>query len=675
MPADILAPALIQSMARGLSLLDLIRTADQLARGGQADVVETLYATWIAHNEANPLFYAALFNHAVVLTDLGKLDGAREALERAIAINPDFMPAHINLGRIYERQTGPALAVVQLSKVLQKLETVTGSALSHKITALNQIARMLETATQDETAENMLKQSLELDPRQREVSQHLTALRQRQCEWPAISPWDRVDRDTLMTGISPLSIAALTDDPLMQLGLAWHYNRADVGTPPRPMRSWPQAATGDGRLRVGYLSSDLREHAVGHLMLDVLGLHDRAKVEVFAYYFGPPASDPMHLRFKDSADHWVDLSADDEAAARQIAADGIHILVDLNGYTREGRLKVVAQRPAPVIVNWLGFPGTMASPYHHFIVADDTIVPADHARYYTEEVLRLPCYQPNTMKRVVAERAPTRAEQNLPDDAVVFCCFNGAHKITQFTFDRWLSILAGVPGSVLWLLGSTEAAHQRLRDHATQRGIAADRLVFADKLANPYHLARYRLADLFLDTTPYGAHTTASDALWMGVPVLTWPGRSFASRVCASLVTAAGLPDLVCDSAAAYVGRAIELGRDKAALAGLRRNLDENRDTCTLFDTPKLVRHLEDLFAQIWARHQAGTLPRPDLTNLDVYLEVGLQTDHEQVEMQDVADYDGWWLDRLARRHLARPIGPDRRLVGDPAALDARVAE
>lgn len=246
---------------------------------------------------------------------------------------------------------------------------------------------------------------------------------------------------------------------------------------------------------------------------------------------------------------------------------------------------------------------------------------------------------------------------------MVYCCFNGAHKIHRFTFERWLAILARVPGSVLWLLGSNEPTNERLRAYAADRGVAQERLLFAQKLVNPLHLARYRLADLFLDTTPYGAHTTASDALWTGVPVLTCSGRSFASRVCGSLVTAAGLPELVCDSPAQFVERAVALGRDRAALEPLRARLREGRATCTLFDMPLLVRELEALYAEMWSEYGAGRLPRPRLTNLERYLEVGSALDPDRVETQTLPDYEGFWREKLAARHRYRPLEVDGRLI------------
>lgn len=662
MSEDGLANALQQPAGLGMGVVDLIKAAEALKLAGSDAAVSALYATWIQHNREDPLLYAILFNYSVVLSDLGDLERAKLCLEQSIGLKADFMPARINLGRVHERLGAIDAAIASWSAVADGLALVNGTSVSHKITALNQMARTLEALGRDELAEEMLRQSLDIDTTQREVVQHLVAARQRSCAWPIVSATERVSRDVLLRGLSPLSAAAYTDDPLLQLALAAAYNAVDVGLPPEQYERWPKAETRSGPLRIGYLSSDLREHAVGHLMAELFGLHDRSAVAVHAYYCGIPARDPMHLAFKASADHWVDVSAmDDAAAARRIADDGIHILVDVNGYTREGRTRLIARRPAPIIVNWLGYPGTVASPYHHYIVADDFIIPPSHERYYSETVLRLPCYQPNNRNRVVAERRPSRTEAGLPESGTVFCCFNGSHKITRFTFERWLAILSAVPGSVLWLLAGSDGANQRLLAAAAAKGIGAERIVFAPKVANPDHLARYPLADLFLDCTPYGAHTTASDALFMGVPVLTWPGRCFASRVCGSLVSAAGLPDLAVASAEDYVATAVRLGRDPAALAALKARLEAARPSAVLFDMPLLVRSLEARYEDMWADFLAGRLPQPDLANLGAYLDVGLAVDHEAEEVQARADYLDWWRARLATRHRMRALTPDKR--------------
>ena len=658
-----------RAQARDLSIMELISVAEQMKDVDVRAVIE-LYDQFIAHNGDHPALYAVLFNLGVILTDTQELERAREVFERAIALNADFYPAYINVGRVYERQGNIQQAVLKWDAITGRLAQVTGAAIGHKTMGLNQMARVLEASQQDEATESVLKLSLELDPHQREPAQHLIAARQRQCAWPTVQPFERVSRTQLLKGISPLSINAYTDDPMYQLALSWHYNLGDIGTPIADIitNHWAAKHGSDTRIRIGYLSSDLREHAIGHLMYEVLGLHDRAKVEVFSYYCGIPASgDPIQQHYIKDSDSFVDITGmDDVTAARRIADDGIQILIDVNGYTRDGRIKLLALRPAPIIVNWLGFPGSLGSPYHHYIIADDWVIPEDSEKYYSEAVERIDCYQPNNRLRVVADHRPTRAEAGLPDNAFVYCCFNGTHKITRFTFERWLDILKRVPDSVLWMLSGAELSHGNLKTYAEAYGVDPARIIFAPKLANPHHLARYPLADLFLDTTPYGAHTTCSDALWMGVPVLTLSGRSFAARVCGSLVRSAGLGDLVTTKPQDFVDQAVAIGRDRARLEGYKAQLKANRDTCTLFDMENLVRGLEASYARMWKAFRAGELPQPDLHNLDTYLEVAMTHDHDAVEIQAIVDYEGFWREKLAKRHAYRPIPYDNRLWPKP---------
>jgi len=317
----------------------------------------------------------------------------------------------------------------------------------------------------------------------------------------------------------------------------------------------------------------------------------------------------------------------------------------------------------------------MGSPYHNYIIADDWIIPPGSELYYSEKVVRLPCYQANDRRRVVAEHRPSRTEAGLPADGVVFCCFNGAQKISRFTFDRWMEILKRTPGSVLWLLKHAPETDARLGDEAEARGVARERIVFCAKLANPYHMARYGLADLFLDTSPYGAHTTASDALWMGVPVLTLSGRSFASRVCGSLVRSAGLPELVCETPEDFIEQAVALAADPARLKGLRARLEASRDTCVTFDMDLLTCELEALYQRMCEDHQAGLTPQPDLSNLDAYLEVGVQSNPDVEEMLVVKDYHERYIQALAARHRMRPLPADNRLwtPAQIALIDGRV--
>ena len=371
----------------------------------------------------------------------------------------------------------------------------------------------------------------------------------------------------------------------------------------------------------------------------------------------------MTARIKGAVEHWIDIrELSDDEAARRIGADGIDVLVDVNGHTSDARTGVFARHAAPVQVNWLGFPGTMGSPYHHYIIADEWIIPEGSEIYYSEKVARLPCYQANDRKRQIAQERPTRRDAGLPEDAFVFCCFNGAHKISRPTYDRWLEIMNRTPGSVLWLLATSAEPMARLGAIAERSGVSRDRIIFAPRQHNALHLARYPLADLFLDTAPYGAHTTASDALWMGVPMLTLSGRSFASRVCGSLVRSAGLPELVVTRPRDYVERAVALANDRPQIEAYKARLETNRYTCPLFDTDLLVRHLEELYRTMCRDHQKGRQLQPNLGNLEAYLEAAIAHDHEAQELLGMEGYHELYKERLERLHLARPMPPDNRL-------------
>lgn len=655
MSAELFADALRKAIDQSLSVMELLSVADRLAKTEERQFIVTLYKTWIERNPGSPLLYAIYFNYGVVLSGQNDFAGAKDALKEAIRLNPDFYPPYINLGIVYERMGAGGEAVLTWYELINRLPTLNGDAIAHKLAALKQAARVLESGGVDANAEEALRLSLEIDKEQRDVAQHWISLRQRQCKWPLIAPWAGFTRSQLLKGISPLSLAAYTDDPMLQLANAARYAKYDVGRPAVSFaRSHPARLAGRSpgdRLRIGYLSSDFREHAVGHLTAEVLGLHDRAKVEVFAYYCFQAASgnDVAHQRFKATTDHWVDIHGmTDEQAAERIFADRIDILVDLNGYTNGARTKVLAMRPAPIIVNWLGYPGTTGSPFHNYIIADNFIIPPSHEIFYSENVMRLPCYQPNNRGRVVSKQVMSRHEAGLPENAMVYCTFNGQQKITPFTWRRWMSILHQVPGSVLWMLSSIEDTNNRLVEHAAHYGIGRERLIFSNRMNNADHLARYPLADLFLDGSPYGAHTTASDAMWMGVPILALAGRSFASRVCGSLALAAGVSELICTTSEEYVSLAVELASSRERLAGYRRRLRENRDTCVLFDTPLLVASLEGLYRQMWGELLSGRLPRPDLTNLDIYHEIGSDLDSDDVEMLTVGNYE-----ELYRRELA----------------------
>jgi predicted O-linked N-acetylglucosamine transferase (SPINDLY family) len=648
-----------------LSVPELFDCAETLTSWGERQSAVELYKIWIAYNGDDKLLHAVYFNYGISLSAVGDRVGAINAYRESVRLKPDFYPSYINLGVALEGCGQAGTAVAKWLEAINGLSQINGESVFYKTTALHEIARVLENSQKYSAAEDALKQSLDIKLNQPDAIVHWIALRQRQCKWPVIVGSDRVSRKDLLMGISPLPLAYLVDDPIFQLATAYWHAKTTIGIPQsaRNQRATLSASQRNSlKLRIGYLSSDLRGHAVGYAMSDVVETHDRENFEIFAYYCGIPYTDQAKQRIMKAVDHWVDINdlSDDQAAAK-IAGDKIDILVDLNGYTRDARTGIFARRPTPIAVNWFGFPGTMGTPYHHYIIADSQIIPTDHEIYYSEKVMRLPCYQPVDRKRVVAKR-PSRSEVSLPEDAVVYCCLNGTPKITQRTFERWMSILGRVANSVLWLLRESSDSDENLRKFASERGIAPERIVFAEKLANAEHLARYPLADLFLDTLPYGAHTTAADALWMNVPVLTLQGRGFATRVCGSFVRSAGLDELVCSTAEEYVERAVELGNNREKLMAQKAKLAAKRDSCFFFDTPRFVRHLEDLYRQMWGDFIRGALPSPDLRNLDVYHEIGLELDLENSDLLSNQAYLALYEQRLMQRHNSYPIYPDRRL-------------
>jgi predicted O-linked N-acetylglucosamine transferase (SPINDLY family) len=647
------------------SLTEAIGQAESLAIPDAA-AAAAIYRDWIAYHPADPLLHAAYFNYGVALSRAGDPSGAINATRENLRVKPDFYAAYINLGRLLEDTGQKGEAVSEWLGLVKRLAEINGDSVKNKLSALQQIGRVLEGLNVDTAAEDALKQALDISVAQPEVIQHWISLRQRQCKWPVISAWEYVRAPQLIAEISPLSLCNLTDDPVFQLARAWRYNKQSLklDSARQAPESWsPPGSRASGKLRIGYVSSDLREHAVGFAMTDVIEEHDRGRFDIYAYYCGINRVDPTQERIKRGVDRWTDINGmSDEEAAAKIRKDKIDIIVDLNGYTKDARTRVFALRPAPIAVNWFGFPGTMASPYHHYIIADDAIIPPSQEIYYSEKVLRLACYQPNDRKRTIAANPPSRRDEGLPEGALVYCSLNGPQKFTPEVFLAWMAILTRTPGSVLWLLGAGDDANNRLRERATQQGLAPERLIFAQKKPNPEHLARYALADLFLDTFPYGAHTTASDAMWMGVPILTMPGKGFASRVCASLLKAAGIGELICVTLQEYIDRAVALGQSPGELKALRQRLLAGRSASLLFDTPRLVRDLETLYQSMWADFQSGALPQPDLANLDIYEEVGIDLGLEDVSYLSEDAYRTTYIRKLKERHAVRPIRTDDRL-------------
>lgn len=373
-----------------------------------------------------------------------------------------------------------------------------------------------------------------------------------------------------------------------------------------------------GRLRIGYLIADIRNHPNAHNTLLMYGLHDREKVEVFTYSWGDDDSGSEHRRYRrrivESSEHFTEMKGwSDEAMVQKIVADGIQILVDLMGHTGDNRMTVLARRPAPIQVNFLGYPGTTGAEYMDYILGDQWVTPMDRAEEFAETIVQLPwTYQINSHRDVPLEGTVPRSELDLPEDAFVYCCFNSNYKITPEVFACWMRILGAVPNSVLWLLRGNAETEAHFQEVAEAQGVDPKRLVFAPFWSREMHLKRAQAADLFLDTTPYSAHTTASDALWAGVPVITVPGETFASRVAASLLRAAHLEECILPDWETYESMAIALaGEDRPVLEGWRARLRDHTADLPIFDTPGLVRDMEAAYQQMWDTFLSGRPPKP----------------------------------------------------------------
>ena len=347
------------------------------------------------------------------------------------------------------------------------------------------------------------------------------------------------------------------------------------------------------------------------LTAELFETHDRSKFEVFAFSTGPDTKDEIRSRLKSAFDEFIDArNRSDRDVAAQARSLGIDIAVNLGGHTQDSRTGIFAMRAAPLQVNFLGYPGTMGAAYMDYLVADDVIVPERHRQHYSEKIAYLPSYQPNDSRRAIAEKTFNRQEFGLPHAGFVFCCFNNHYKITPGVFDVWMRILRQVDASVLWLSAGHDSAMNNLRKEASLRGVAAERLIFARRMPLPEeHLARHRLADLFVDTLPYNAHTTASDALWAGLPVLTCTAEAFAGRVAASLLSAIGLPELIATSQEQYEALAVELARNPGKLGKIRQKLEKNRLTTPLFDARRYTRHIEAAYTKMHERYLADQPP------------------------------------------------------------------
>src|SRR5580704_6387091 len=551
--------------------------------------------------ELDPSHAAARNNLALILSEAGELGAADDLLRQAVRRWPDYAEGHNNLGALLLDQGRPQEALGALQAAL-RLKPDYPEAYLNTGNALRELGSLGEAIA-------AYRRAIELRPTYAEALAQLIYHRARACDWSDATAAEATLLSAVRQNaarIPPFMLLATAASAADQLLCArkWVEHFAVPEHEVFVHHATPRA----GRLRIGYVSSDFYDHATAYLIAELIERHDRGLFEIHGYSYGADQSGAMRARLVSAFDRFTDIDAlaHRDAAAR-IRADDIDILVDLKGHTHRARPKILAFRPAPVQVNYLGYPGTMGAPFIDYIIADDFIVPRDRQMLFTEKLAYLPdCYQPNDTRRDIAA-APSRAACGLPAQGFVFCGFNNSFKITPTFFAIWMRLLRQVPGSVLWLLESNALVRRNLGAAAVAAGVDPGRLVFAPILPHGQHLARHRHADLFLDTLPCNAHTTASDALWAGLPVLTCAGETFAGRVAGSIVAAAGLSELVANSPRDYEALALALARDPARLAGIRSRLGTGCSSLPLFDMVKRTRDLEAIYArmaEIWRSGQ-----------------------------------------------------------------------
>jgi predicted O-linked N-acetylglucosamine transferase (SPINDLY family) len=541
------------------------------------------------------------FNRGVMLENLERPAEALEAYDTAIRINPGHADAWNNRGGLL-RNHG------QLEDAVESLTRAIALAPGH-IPALTNRGLALTTLNRNREAAADFRRVLEIEPANDNALGGLLTAALPLCDWAAVEalkPQLTAQVRAGRSGLSPFQMTLAFDDSALLYDCAVPFLKTLVPLPPQPR---PPLRAPGGRIRLAYVSADFHVHATAWLMADLIERHDRARFEVIGLSYGPDDGSAMRERLRRGFDRFDDMQGRSDAEmAAALRAMQVDIAVDLKGYTQWARPGIFARRPAPLQVNWLGYPGSMAADCYDYVLADPVVLPHAQQPFYDEKIVHLPdCYQPNDPSRPLA--GLTRAAAGLPEAGFVFCCFNGHRKITRAVFECWMRLLSAVPGSLLWLIDDT--ANDVLRAEAAARGIDPARLVFAPKLAMTSHLARCAAAGLMLDTMPYGAHTTASDGLWAGVPIVTVLGPSFAGRVAASLVTAIGAPDLITSSLDEYEALALALARDPARLAALKAKLAANRATAPLFDGERFRRHIERAYETMLEIARNGEPPRP----------------------------------------------------------------
>ena len=554
--------------------------------------------------ELNPNYPEALNNHGNALQELNRLEEAIPSYERAIRLRPDSGSVHANLGN--------ALFVLRrYDEALASYDRALGVNPDEPDALLGR-GNALMLIDQSERAVADMQRLLQVAPDYDYVKGDLLHAKMQICDWRTFE----IDAATIAAGVqtgkrccSPFAFQAISRSSRDLYLCANTYALDKYPASASPL--WAGEKYAHRKIRIGYVSGEFRAQATSYLIAGLFELHARDRFEWFAFDNGFDDATPLRRRLEGSFDHFVDISRQSDLQAAQIIRNNnIDILVNLNGYFGLERTGIFSRRPAPVQVNYLGFPGTLGAAYFDYIIADRCVIYENEHQHYSEKIVYLPdSYQINDAKRVIADYIPARADAGLPANSFVFCCFNNMYKLTPGMFDVWMRILSKVENSVLWLLRTNDAATRNLRSEAVRRGIAPERLVFAPRVKLEDHLARHRLADLFLDALPYNAHTTASDALWSGLPVVTCTGSTFPGRVASSLLTSVGLSDLVTSSLHDYESLALKLATHPELLEDVKGRLARNRLTRPLFNTDRFRQHIEVAYFTMWECCQRGEAP------------------------------------------------------------------
>ena len=545
----------------------------------------------------------AYSNRGNALMGMKRYGEALASYDRAIALNPDCAEPYSNRGIALHELMRYEEAVLSYDQAIV-LKADYADANNNRGNTLFAIKRYEESLLS-------YVRALEIQPDNHYLFGQYVHTKMHLCDWSAFD--DHIKLLTEKIGCwekasLPFPLLAVKDSPSLQKNAALIYIQCDF--PESHLLSKPLKREQSEKIRIGYYSADFCNHPVSFLTAELFELHDRERFEIIAFSFGPEKKDEMRERIEVAFDRFLDVrNLSDREVAKLSRSLEIAIAIDLGGFTTDSRTGIFALRAAPIQVSYIGYLGTMGAAYIDYLIADSTIIPEKSRQHYTEKIVYLPSYQVNDTKRRIADRLFTREECGLPPKGFVFCCFNNNYKITPATFDGWMRILRQVEGSVLFLYADTDSAVAHLKKEAELRGVESERLIFGKRLPLPDHLARYRVADLFLDTLPYNAGTTASDALWAGLPVLTCMGESFASRVAASLLNAIQLPELITSTQAEYEARAIELATNPEKLGTIRHKLEQNRFTTPLFDTQLFTHHIEEAYRTMYERYQADLPP------------------------------------------------------------------